>query len=131
MPCGELLDGASGARLTWLVTWVMEVTGYCYRRFKSAAPEIINCRLAMVGVISGLAAEKASGLNVIQQTQSAPLAVFGAWAILIVASLVPILRGQPRTNTKGPLSNLFTPDAELYNGKYEPLARSWNANAGH
>ncbi|KAK9839359.1 hypothetical protein WJX84_000482 [Apatococcus fuscideae] len=59
-------------------------------RFKSAAPEIINCRLAMLGVVSGLAAEKVSGLNVFQQ---------------------------PRTNTKGPLSNLFTPDAELYNGR--------------
>ena len=71
----------------------------------------------MLGVVSGLAAEKVSGLNVFQQAQSAPLAVAGAWAVFIVASLVPILRGQPRTNTKGPLSNLFTPDAELYNGE--------------
>lgn len=86
-------------------------------RFKSAAPEIINCRLAMLGVVSGLAAEKVSGLNVFQQVQSAPVAVAAAWAVFIVASLVPILRGQPRTNTKGPLSNLFTPDAELYNGR--------------
>ena len=77
----------------------------------------------MLGVVSGLAAEKVSGLNVFQQVQSAPLAVAAAWAVFIVASLVPILRGQPRTNTKGPLSNLFTPDAELYNGELQNPSR--------
>lgn len=76
----------------------------------------------MLGVVSGLAAEKVSGLNIFQQAQSAPLFVAGAWLVFIVATLVPILRGQPRTNTKGPLSNLFTPDAELYNGEPRPFA---------
>ncbi len=36
-------------------------------RFKGAAPEIINCRLAMLGAFAGLTAELATGRSIIEQ----------------------------------------------------------------
>lgn len=88
-------------------------------RFKGAAPEIINCRLAMLGFVAAVAAELRTGATVGEQFSKTPGAIAGVFALFIVASLVPILRGVPRYGgekwTFG--VNAFTPDAELVIGR--------------
>lgn len=85
-------------------------------RFKGAAPEIVNSRLAMLGVVSALALEFGTGKNVFQQVQSHPGAI-AFWSLLfIVATLVPILRGVPRRG-----NTVFTSGRELINGRIAML----------
>ena len=84
--------------------------------FASAAPEVINCRLAMLGFAAAVLVENATGKNVIQQTQSEQLPITLVVVTFIVASLVPIVRGVPR---KG--NSIFTADAELWNGRLVSL----------
>jgi len=81
-------------------------------RFKGAAPEVVNSRLAMLGVVAALVAEVATGKNVFQQVQAAPGPIAATFALWIVASLVPILRGAPR---KG--NAVFTSGGEILGGR--------------
>ena len=80
--------------------------------FAVAAPEVINCRLAMLGFVAAVAVEAATGRNVIQQAQAAPLPIALISLTFVVASLVPIVRGVPRRG-----NSIFTADAELWNGR--------------
>ena len=80
--------------------------------FAVVAPEVINCRLAMLGFVAAVAVEAATGRNVIQQAQAAPLPIALISLTFIVASLVPIVRGVPRRG-----NSIFTADAELWNGR--------------
>ncbi|KAL3141333.1 hypothetical protein ABBQ32_004917 [Trebouxia sp. C0010 RCD-2024] len=94
-------------------------------RFKGAAPEVINCRLAMLGFVAAVLVENATGKNVIQQTQTEQFPIAVIVITFIIASLVPIVRGVPR---KG--NSIFTADAELWNGRLAMLgiaALYWNA----
>jgi len=87
-------------------------------RFKGAAPEVINCRLAMLGFVAAAGAELATGRPVWEQFAIAPVPIVATFFTIIVASLVPILRGVQRRGGKdwGGLA-AFTPDAELINGR--------------
>lgn len=87
-------------------------------RFKGAAPEIINSRLAMLGFIAALGAELFTGKTVFEQTAQAPNAIIATFVIFTIATLVPILRGVPRRGGKemGGL-HAFTSNAELINGR--------------
>lgn len=87
-------------------------------RFKGAAPEIINCRLAMLGFIAAIGAELATHKGLLQQFKIAPLPIAATFLLFTVASLVPISKGVPRKGGKdwGGLPQ-FTPDAELINGR--------------
>ncbi|KAL3141793.1 hypothetical protein ABBQ32_004467 [Trebouxia sp. C0010 RCD-2024] len=85
-------------------------------RFKGAAPEIANSRLAMLGVVSALALEFGTGKNVFQQVQSYPGTIAFVSLLFIVATMVPILRGYPR---KG--NFIFTSGRELINGRIAML----------
>lgn len=94
-------------------------------RFKGAAPEVINCRLAMLGFVAAIAVEAATGKNVIEQAQAAPLPIAGISILFIVASIIPIVRGVPRRG-----NSIFTADAELWNGRLAMLGIAslfWNA----
>lgn len=94
-------------------------------RFKGAAPEVINCRLAMLGFVAAIAVEAATGKNVIEQAQAAPGPIAAISILFIVASIIPIVRGVPR---KG--NSIFTADAELWNGRLAMLGIAslfWNA----
>jgi len=82
-------------------------------RFKGAAPEVINSRLAMLGFVLAVGLEAITGKNVIEQVQSWPLATAAVFGTFIVASLIPILRGVPRKDGLGP----FTAKAEILNGR--------------
>lgn len=88
-------------------------------RFKGAAPEIINCRLAMLGFVAALGAELATGKTIFEQTAAAPGPIAFTFALFAIATLIPIVRGQPRLGSKemgGPLPQ-FTSYAEVVNGR--------------
>ena len=66
----------------------------------------------MLGFALAVLGEATTGLNVFQQVEKAPLKVVSVFILLIVATLVPVLRGVPRKGGK-----IFSSDAELVNGR--------------
>ncbi|KAL2635368.1 hypothetical protein R1flu_006847 [Riccia fluitans] len=86
--------------------------------FDGAAPETINGRLAMVGFVWALLAEKATGLGVLQQVfnpGAAGLVNFVAIVqIFTFASIIPMLKGESTDARRwGP----FRAQAERWNGR--------------
>ncbi|GLC39968.1 hypothetical protein PLESTM_000974300 [Pleodorina starrii] len=80
--------------------------------FSGTAPEIVNGRLAMLGFVSAVAAEVASGEGVLRQWSEEPTGVALAFVLFIAGSLVTAFK--PKRDEKlGP----FTPQAELINGR--------------
>ena len=68
--------------------------------------ETINNRLAMLGVVTGLAAEFGSGMGIKQQIAAEPLGVIATFVIFAYATYIPIMRGYTR---KEPFENaIFT-----------------------
>ncbi|KAJ1287982.1 hypothetical protein BS78_02G053000 [Paspalum vaginatum] len=88
--------------------------------FSGPAPERINGRLAMVGFVSALAVEASRGDGLLSQAGSGSgLAWFAATAaVLSVASLVPLLRGDSAEARSG---GVMSADAELWNGRFAML----------
>ncbi|RLM86355.1 low molecular mass early light-inducible protein HV90, chloroplastic-like [Panicum miliaceum] len=88
--------------------------------FSGPAPERINGRLAMVGFVSALAVEASRGGGLLSQAGSGSgLACFAATAaVLSVASLVPVLRGE---SAEGRSGGVMSADAELWNGRFAML----------
>lgn len=88
--------------------------------FSGPAPERINGRLAMVGFVAALAVEASRGDGLLSQAGSgAGLAWFAATAaVLSVASLVPLLRGE---SAEGRGGGVMSADAELWNGRFAML----------
>ena len=64
--------------------------------------ETINNRLAMLGVVTGLAAEFGSGMGIKQQIAAEPLGVIATFVIFAYATYIPIMRGYTR---KEPFEN--------------------------
>ena len=87
-------------------------TSLCGCRFAGAIPEVANSRLAMLGVVAALVAEIATGKNVFQQIDAAPVPIFLTFFVFTLATAVPVFRGLPR---KG--NSVFSSDAELINGR--------------
>ncbi|KAL2643271.1 hypothetical protein R1flu_010858 [Riccia fluitans] len=89
--------------------------------FDGAAPETINGRLAMVGIVWAAIAERMSGLTVFDQlyTQGTGLVFYVAIVPLIAyASIVPMLNGESTDARRfGP----FTARAERWNGRLAML----------
>ncbi|KAG6557891.1 hypothetical protein Mapa_000068 [Marchantia paleacea] len=89
--------------------------------FDGAAPETINGRLAMVGILWAAVAERISGLTVFDQlyTQGTGLVFYVALVPLIAyASIVPMLNGESTdARSFGP----FTARAERWNGRLAML----------
>ena len=88
--------------------------------FSGPAPERINGRLAMVGFVSALAVEASRGGGLLSQAGSGSgLAWFAATAaVLSVASLVPVLKGESAEARSG---GVMSADAELWNGRFAML----------
>lgn len=90
--------------------------------FDGAAPETINCRLAMVGMVWAFFAEKATGLTVFDQLYmpgQVGLAFFvGVVQLFTYASLVPIVN---RESTDARSFGPFTAQAERWNGRLAML----------
>lgn len=64
--------------------------------FDGPAPETINGRLAMLGVTSALAAEFVTGVGLREQWLKAPAPILFSFAIIAIASYIPILKGFTR-----------------------------------
>jgi hypothetical protein len=91
-------------------------------RFKGALPEVANCRLAMIGFVAALGYEAVSGNSLAVQFKQAPGLIAATFLVFIVATLVPILRGVPRRDSKD-LGGLpgFTADGEIITGRIAML----------
>ncbi|OAY69276.1 Early light-induced protein 1, chloroplastic [Ananas comosus] len=87
--------------------------------FSGPAPERINGRLAMVGFVSAVAVELAKGDGIFAQLSNGgvPWFLFTA-ALLSVASLVPLFRGESVQSRSGAV---MSADAELWNGRFAML----------
>ncbi len=62
-------------------------------KVNSIGPEVINGRLAMIGMIAAAVVEPSGDQTALYYMQHAPLWMYGALAITIHASLVPLLKG--------------------------------------
>jgi hypothetical protein len=81
-------------------------------RFAGAIPEVANSRLAMLGVIAALTAERTTGLNVFEQVKASPGPIAAVFLLFILATAIPVFKGTPR---KG--NAVFSSDAEIINGR--------------
>jgi hypothetical protein len=62
-------------------------------KFDGPAPELINGRLAMIAFVAAISAEASSHITVFEQFKDASLAVVAFSALIMVASIIPIVRG--------------------------------------
>ncbi|KAL3131353.1 hypothetical protein ABBQ38_000638 [Trebouxia sp. C0009 RCD-2024] len=81
-------------------------------KFIGPAPEIINGRLAMLGIIAAAVNEAKYSETVAQQVPHVALRLVLMTLIVSYSSLVPILKGA-KSEAFGP----FTPRAEITNGR--------------
>jgi hypothetical protein len=102
--------------------------------FAGLAPEIINGRAAMIGMLAAFGAEANTRAPILKQIQTSPVFVASAFAIIILASVIPIIRGADLAR-KG--AGPFTPRAEVWNGRLAMLAfattiavETWKAGPG-
>jgi len=102
--------------------------------FSGLLPELINSRAAMFGMLAALGAELGTRQPVFVQIQTAPLAILGAFVTIIVASIIPALRGADMEQ-KG--AGPFTKEAEVLNGRIAMVAfalliavETWKAGPG-
>ncbi|OVA05384.1 Chlorophyll A-B binding protein [Macleaya cordata] len=87
--------------------------------FSGPAPERINGRLAMIGFVAALAAEVASGNDVIAQLTHGGIPWFvGTTVVLSLASLIPLFKG---VSVESRSDGVMTSNAELWNGRLAML----------
>lgn len=87
--------------------------------FAGSGPETINGRLAMVGFVTALAVEAATGAPLSRQLADA---VSESWFVFAVslfsaASLVPLFQGITPEMRSGGIGGIFTSKAEMWNGR--------------
>jgi len=87
--------------------------------FAGLAPEIINGRGAMVGMLAAFGAELRTHEPVLKQIQAAPVFVLLAFGTIILASVIPIIR-KADLNISG--AGPFNQRAEVWNGRLAMLA---------
>jgi Chlorophyll A-B binding protein len=88
--------------------------------FGGPAPELVNGRLAMLAFLAGISAEIASHETIYQQFADAPVPILAAAAVIIVASIVPIVRGSAVLDDgagEGLKIGSFNVTNELINGR--------------
>lgn len=102
--------------------------------FAGLAPEIINGRGAMVGMLAAFLAEITTKDPVLVQIQRAPVFVAAIFGLVILASVIPIIRNAD-LGRKG--AGPFTPRAEVWNGRLAMvsfalllLVETWKAGPG-
>lgn len=82
--------------------------------FDGPAPELINGRLAMLGIVAALGAELASGDSLFNQIQAAPGPILLTFVSIAIASLLPMtanLKPEDKANA------FFSAGAEMINGR--------------
>eukprot|EP00253_Pinus_taeda_P015522 PITA_15522 len=84
--------------------------------FGGPAPETINGRLAMLGFVSALGVEIASGKDLFSQLASGGIPLFvGSTVLLSVASLIPMFNG---VSTESKSQAIMSSGAEMWNGRF-------------
>ncbi|XP_059065880.1 early light-induced protein 2, chloroplastic-like [Cryptomeria japonica] len=87
--------------------------------FSGPAPEIINGRAAMLGFVSAIAVEVASGRDLLSQVNSGGLSWFVLTAgLMTVGTLVPLFNGISRESKS---QQIFSSTAEMWNGRFAML----------
>ncbi len=82
--------------------------------FGGEAPELINGRLAQLGVVAAIGAELASGESVFKQLADEPTLIVATFGLIIAATFVPLLQNiSPSAEVFGP----FNAAAEKLNGR--------------
>jgi hypothetical protein len=88
--------------------------------FSGPAPERINSRLAMIGIVAALSSELRTHVGVLEQIKTAPVPIALTFLTFIIATVVPSLRGvspEAADRWNRPLRDLFSEKAEIYNGR--------------
>lgn len=96
-------------------------------KFSGPAPELINGRLAMLGFTAAMGAELTSQETFVQQFSDAPVTIIAVSALLVVASLIPIVRGTAVMDDgggEGVRPGGFNVTNELINGRAAMLGLS-------
>ena len=62
-------------------------------KFNGPGPEVINGRLAMIGILAAAVNESAHAETVAQQVPNVPVRIVVLSLLVIYSSLVPILKG--------------------------------------
>ena len=83
--------------------------------FKKWAPEIINGRCAMIGVVSGLGNEYITGLGVLEQ----PHVLEAFLATVVLITVASLKSGDPDLYL--PINKPFVPEVEKLNGRIAML----------
>ncbi|DBA84686.1 TPA: hypothetical protein ACH3X1_005942 [Trebouxia sp. C0004] len=81
-------------------------------KFNGPGPEIINGRLAMIGILAAAVNESAQAETISQQVPNVPVRIVGLSLLVTYSSLVPILKG-----AKSEAFGIFTPRAEITNAR--------------
>ncbi|KAH9324682.1 hypothetical protein KI387_004860, partial [Taxus chinensis] len=83
--------------------------------FSGPAPETINGRLAMVGFVSAIGVELASGEDLVSQLSSGGVSWFLLSAVLLsAASLIPMFKG---VSAESKSQTIMSAGAEMWNGR--------------
>nr|AFD61607.1 putative early light-inducible protein 1 [Ulva linza] len=80
--------------------------------FAGPAPELVNIRLAMVGLLLGAVREAQSGETFLAQAQHASVQDVLLVATIVIATMVPVMH-----SARHEPFGMFTPRAELTNGR--------------
>eukprot|EP00244_Chara_vulgaris_P010484 TRINITY_DN482_c0_g1_i5.p1 TRINITY_DN482_c0_g1~~TRINITY_DN482_c0_g1_i5.p1 ORF type:complete len:239 (-),score=45.32 TRINITY_DN482_c0_g1_i5:256-972(-) len=99
--------------------------------FSGPAPELINGRLAMVGFVAGLVAERMSGLTFVEQFESAQFPIVGVAVVFALASFIPkfvsgsplgdLLKNANKDKSTSGVLKPFNADVERLNGRLAML----------
>eukprot|EP00253_Pinus_taeda_P018360 PITA_18360 len=87
--------------------------------FSGPAPETINGRLAMLGFVSAVGVEIASGRDLISQLASGGVPLFiGSSLLLTLASVIPMFKGVSKESKS---QEIMSSGAEMLNGRFAML----------
>jgi hypothetical protein len=87
--------------------------------FGGPAPETINGRLAMLGFVSAIGVELASGKDLLSQLATGGVPLFVGSAVLFsVASLIPMFKGISKESKSKAIMSV---EAEMLNGRFAML----------
>nr|ABR16737.1 unknown [Picea sitchensis] len=87
--------------------------------FSGPAPETINGRLAMLGFVSAVGVEVASGKDLFSQLATGGVSLFvGSAVVLSLASLIPMFKG---VSTESKSQAIMSSRAEMWNGRFAML----------
>jgi len=85
--------------------------------FSGPAPEALNGRLCMLGLLAGITAELATGKSVPEQFSQEPTLVVATALIFAAATFAPLISNVDVVAPAGFVRDTFTQKAETANGR--------------